>query len=680
MSVWKTAGKVRMTPKGVWDSLTSYEILDTVVSEDLSTHYVAKQDVPVGTLLTNTDYWEVVVDVSDSVEMVDELLDNIPVVRVDEAQTFTDTQKATARGNIDAASTDEVSDLKNAFINSHYDVPLTWEEGSLNTSTGEEVESDKTRSDTYVQTTYGDELIKTSSTGMNIEYYDLENGSYVWKANAWASTGTTHEIRKQYGYFRITTNVKYSYRPYDTIFCYKYTGLYNDVKQLESLQTGVYVQPLYGANGKSVVWTQNASNTTLDLSAFNTDESFMFAARTSYKVTIQEILTAAQASEYVTVSNKTITGNNFAIVYNIDTDTVSITRGATEIKEANKRILFSIYYGSFVFGDIVDYEIHRRWESMTKRIDGLENVIDNDSVLPDYWLTYMQTKIRDVQAKDMAIGNHGDMFVFCTDQHFPTNDGHSPDLVDYVLRNSSVNTVIMGGDLIQGSNVSKQTGLNSLVDARNKYRTSNPRYLRGNHDSNTEISGRTPELAFTEDEVYAVLMKPVESEIKADGQMYYYFDNLEQKIRYICLDTGHPDTHVIEDAQITWMQDRISELQSGWTVVVITHQFFGTPPTKDGNGDKIEAGLDAIYDEVDAVIACVIAGHSHRDAYTTSAKGYPIIVTTCDLRGGEASSGTRTKGTTTEQAFDVFHIDTDPENRKIYATRIGFGEDREFSY
>ena len=64
MSTWKTAGKVRMTPKGAWSNSTPYEVLDLVSSPDLKIFYIAKQDVPADTALTNTTYWDEVVDIT----------------------------------------------------------------------------------------------------------------------------------------------------------------------------------------------------------------------------------------------------------------------------------------------------------------------------------------------------------------------------------------------------------------------------------------------------------------------------------------------------------------------------------------------------------------------------------------------------------------------------------------
>ena len=73
MAEWQTAGKVRMTPKGVYDSTIAYNILDLVSNDDHTMYYMAKQDVPTGTSLTNTTYWEVIMDVSDIPDQINDI-------------------------------------------------------------------------------------------------------------------------------------------------------------------------------------------------------------------------------------------------------------------------------------------------------------------------------------------------------------------------------------------------------------------------------------------------------------------------------------------------------------------------------------------------------------------------------------------------------------------------------
>lgn len=55
MSVKQSLGKVSITPKGAWSTSTAYVFLDSVSNNGSS--YLAKQDVPAGTSLSNTDYW-----------------------------------------------------------------------------------------------------------------------------------------------------------------------------------------------------------------------------------------------------------------------------------------------------------------------------------------------------------------------------------------------------------------------------------------------------------------------------------------------------------------------------------------------------------------------------------------------------------------------------------------------
>ena len=66
MPVWDTIGKVRMTPKGEFDSSSPYNILDVVMNSTMNKLYVAKQDVPANSSLNDTTYWIKILDVSNA--------------------------------------------------------------------------------------------------------------------------------------------------------------------------------------------------------------------------------------------------------------------------------------------------------------------------------------------------------------------------------------------------------------------------------------------------------------------------------------------------------------------------------------------------------------------------------------------------------------------------------------
>lgn len=56
MSVITDLGKIILFPVGDWNSSSTYNFLDIVSNNGNS--YVAKQNVPTGTLLTNETYWQ----------------------------------------------------------------------------------------------------------------------------------------------------------------------------------------------------------------------------------------------------------------------------------------------------------------------------------------------------------------------------------------------------------------------------------------------------------------------------------------------------------------------------------------------------------------------------------------------------------------------------------------------
>lgn len=67
MPTWDTIGKVRMTPKGEFNSSNSYEVLDIVMNSSMNKLYIAKQNVPTGSNLDNSTYWIKILDVSNAI-------------------------------------------------------------------------------------------------------------------------------------------------------------------------------------------------------------------------------------------------------------------------------------------------------------------------------------------------------------------------------------------------------------------------------------------------------------------------------------------------------------------------------------------------------------------------------------------------------------------------------------
>ena len=131
--------------------------------------------------------------------------------------------------------------------------------------------------------------------------------------------------------------------------------------------------------------------------------------------------------------------------------------------------------------------------------------------------------------------------------------------------------------------------------------------------------------------------------------------------------------------------DQLDAVPSGYTIVMFTHYAFEATSGQvldDTPLTRILGKLDALNTAQNRTVsvAGVFSGHRHRDGSDSTTYSFPVIATMTDAHGkvSDSSEATMTKGTTTEQAFEVVFIDK--ANRNLYLRRIGAGNNRQFSY
>jgi hypothetical protein len=313
---------------------------------------------------------------------------------------------------------------------------------------------------------------------------------------------------------------------------------------------------------------------------------------------------------------------------------------------------------------------------------------ENKSGIPNFYTDYVAERIKTIRNKDVLIGNGGDSFIFITDTH-NENNHYSALIAEKIMSDTAVNKTVYGGDYINEPS-SKEQALTFHFDRMAKMRMKdNVVFVKGNHDTNPYGEGR-----LTTEEYYSIYNRHIEDKINTGKNCYFFKDNEPQKIRYYYLDTGEYGS--LDETQIDWFTETVTALTSEYTIVIFMHHtLHGTGTIDDRtNFTYFEAltSIKNVLDNVTCTVACVIGGHTHVDMSDTTGS-FPIIVTTCDAHGIQASHATtddRTANSINEQAFDVFHLDT--ANRKIYVTRIGGGQnnaltsndftvnDREFTY
>lgn len=64
----KDLGRVSLVPKGEYNSSNEYERLDLVYDRNTRIAYVAKKDVPAGTNISDTTYWQIISIAVDYIE------------------------------------------------------------------------------------------------------------------------------------------------------------------------------------------------------------------------------------------------------------------------------------------------------------------------------------------------------------------------------------------------------------------------------------------------------------------------------------------------------------------------------------------------------------------------------------------------------------------------------------
>lgn len=304
--------------------------------------------------------------------------------------------------------------------------------------------------------------------------------------------------------------------------------------------------------------------------------------------------------------------------------------------------------------------------------------------IPDYWKSELDKSIATIYDNEMTMSAHSAQFLYFTDVHWYKNAKRSPAILNYLSPLLNMN-VIFGGDIISTYATSKQAAAEEIRDFYNQFQV--PVFTAiGNHDSN-QMSNPDASSILNENEMYSLLLRQEESLANTESTIdHAYFDNVSQKVRYISF---FFDAHVTISSELyDWIDQRISELPKGWTVILFSHASWtpkeaGFTLPMSGQGQQFINHILELESKVDATVACWMTGHVHRDynqTFTSKDNRLLVISNNCDTYKISSKWGgwDMTAGTSTEQCIDAVQIDLDA--RKIYMTRIGAGEDRVFSY
>lgn len=302
--------------------------------------------------------------------------------------------------------------------------------------------------------------------------------------------------------------------------------------------------------------------------------------------------------------------------------------------------------------------------------------------IPSYWQSHLDTRVNDIRKAMAAAGWNKSAFLFYTDSHWDYGYQMAPTLLKYLYRNTPINKVNFGGDIVNNEDEIAST-LDYLWDWREAIRDiPNHHSVAGNHDD-----GNDPDNRWTDADIYTFLLAAEETpDVVRGGALYYHIDSAAEKTRYLYLDTATKDGNILNDtAQQTWLKQTLISTPAGWHIIAISHiwrTYTGSPQTDNGWGMGAKIALDMFdaynartgdYKSCTGRVEFCIGGHCHWDADHVSAGGIPVLLIETDskyVRNG----ATCTQGTTTESSVNA--IIADYTNGVINVIRVGRGNSR----
>ena len=374
--------------------------------------------------------------------------------------------------------------------------------------------------------------------------------------------------------------------------------------------------------------------------------------------------------------------------------------------------------------------------SLKTSVENLESGKTNTS-LPTYWEEYLPSKIATIKSLQEAGGKDCFSFPLLTDIHITVNLGkRSGILAKRIMDECYMKYAVCCGDVVtRGASKTKEQMENWYTQAEELLAPIRPQLLQtqGNHDGSYGAEDLDGDGDVEGEEYYCYNYTPQQNyekiyrKVGLVGDVHfdktgsgYWIDDVSNKVRYIGMNS-HCNKYE-ENADGTAVYNnmrkfRLTQSQFDMTIEALTTvpsddwavlSFSHAPlNNRDGNmfADRIVMrnmlnayrnktsysgtyGTSGAYDYVSVSVdfsnakgqyVAHFSGHTHTDTATTDF-GIPIITTRCD--GNEENDATlnaeKVIGTVTEQSFDVFTVNK--ATGKIYATKIGAGEDRVITY
>ena len=460
-----------------------------------------------------------------------------------------------------------------------------------------------------------------------------------------------------------------------------------------------------------VAYIANAK--TFDYSAKTTgnfvlnDDIIVLYNGVNYTIARADVLTAAQAVDFVTYDSDTYTfsAQDFALIFNTDTSSVSFvkTNSSGYSYLSKYPILYYHRYSSNTSGLLVDFSERTALQKAKQEQEAAE--------LPGYFETEAVACRDEVEA---ATTGRSYIIGFLTDTHYPVG-GNWRDTVKTLTRTNSLvpfDAIIHGGDIVHGNIQASSTKRDLRIVRDDLLNISRNTYLiSGNHDDNYNYFKDNDTGFVGRDMRYAIYSRMSKGDGRLSTYTDLYYDVDDCNLRVILLDSLLDDSQYSASASpwgftndtLAWVRD--VALDTDKQVVFFSHvpctaafdygsSSGGTPVE---NGEAMKAVINNFISGGGVVVG-FFHGHTHWDNIAQAESGQTGQGASALFK--EVCSGTarydthdtsywayvapgatipaRAEGTVTQELWDIIVINT--EDRAVTMVRFGAGSNRTFTY
>ena len=294
--------------------------------------------------------------------------------------------------------------------------------------------------------------------------------------------------------------------------------------------------------------------------------------------------------------------------------------------------------------------------------------------IPNYYFenNYLDDRVKAVKEAIENCSEGCETFFWITDIHWESvnNTRISPLLIKYIASKTGINMILNGGDTAD----SKDTCEDAIEHLKEAIGSNKVYTVTGNHEIVNASSYEDP---FTR--VADAIRSHNSDVIFGDNdKSYFYFDNTENKVRYVGLASfGYYHDKKCESCytqeQLEWFTNTALNVEPGWTIIIFTHSIYAVSCATDkmyispaGANDFITA-IDNY--QGNGTIACVLIGHTHRDRIHIGETGVPYIISASDRHYPyqDDINVSRVPGTISEQHFEVFVMDKKKREIKLFS-------------